>query len=113
MVEVDTGRFTVGVFQDVAWATKGLAALTDAGFPRDALAIIAKESTETAALIAGISSSAIGVNWDTTNGVPLGEKAFPDGYDALPKDRIYNVVSCAVAVRVHVTEYLIPYSPGI
>ena len=51
MVEVDTGRFTVGVFQDVAWATKGLAALTDAGFPRDALAIIAKESTETAALI--------------------------------------------------------------
>jgi len=51
MVEVDSGRFTVGVFQDVAWATKGLAALTDAGFPRDALAIIAKESTETAALI--------------------------------------------------------------
>ena len=51
MVEVDTGRFTVGVFQDVAWATKGLAALTNAGFPRDALAIIAKESTETAALI--------------------------------------------------------------
>ena len=51
MVEVDTGRFTVGVFQDVAWATKGLSALTGAGFPRDALAIIAKESTETAALI--------------------------------------------------------------
>ena len=51
MIEVDTGRFTVGVFQDVAWATKGLAALTDAGFPRDALAIIAKESAETAALI--------------------------------------------------------------
>ena len=51
MVEVDTGRFTVGVFQDVAWATKGLAALAAAGFPRDALAIIAKESPETAALI--------------------------------------------------------------
>jgi hypothetical protein len=51
MIQVDTGRFTVGVFQDVAWATKGLAALTGAGFPRDALAIIAKESTETAALI--------------------------------------------------------------
>jgi len=51
MVEVDTSRFTVAVFQDVAWATKGLAALTDAGFSRDVLAIIAKESTETAALI--------------------------------------------------------------
>jgi sugar phosphate isomerase/epimerase len=46
---------------------------------------------ETAALVAGIASPAIGINWDTTNGVPLGEKAFPDGYDALPKDRIYNV----------------------
>ena len=31
MVEVDTGRFTVGVFQDVAWAQKGLDALKQAG----------------------------------------------------------------------------------
>ena len=32
MVEVETGRFTVGVFQDVAWAAKGLDALKQAGF---------------------------------------------------------------------------------
>ena len=28
MVDVETGRFTVGVFQDVAWAAKGLEALS-------------------------------------------------------------------------------------
>ena len=33
----------------------------------------------------------VGVNWDTLNGVPLGEKSFPDGYQTLPKDRIWNV----------------------
>lgn len=33
----------------------------------------------------------VGVNWDTLNGVPLGEKSFPDGYETLPKDRIWNV----------------------
>jgi hypothetical protein len=51
MIEVDTGLFTVGVFQDVAWATKGLDALEQAGFPRESLAIIAKESADAAALI--------------------------------------------------------------
>jgi len=33
MVEVEAGRFTVGVFQDVAWAAKGIAALVAAGLP--------------------------------------------------------------------------------
>jgi hypothetical protein len=46
---------------------------------------------ETAALLTGVPSPAIGINWDTTNGVPLGEKAFPDGYEAMPKERILNV----------------------
>jgi len=51
MVEVDTGRFTVAVFQDVAWAQKGLAALHEAGFARESISIVAKESADTAALI--------------------------------------------------------------
>jgi hypothetical protein len=51
MVEVDTGRFTVGVFQDVAWATKGLQALADAGFPRESLSILSKATPEAAFLI--------------------------------------------------------------
>jgi hypothetical protein len=51
MVDVDTGRFTVGVFQDVAWAQKGLDALKQAGLPADGLSIIVKDSPEAASLI--------------------------------------------------------------
>ena len=51
MVEVEAGRFTVGVFQDVAWATKGIAALIEAGLPAASLTIIVKEGSETAALV--------------------------------------------------------------
>ncbi|HJZ76425.1 MAG TPA: hypothetical protein VKE51_32040 [Vicinamibacterales bacterium] len=51
MVDVDAARFTVGVFQDIAWATKGLGALTRAGFGPDMLTILAKDTPEAAALI--------------------------------------------------------------
>ena len=51
MVDVDTGRFTVGVFQDVAWAREGLDALKQAGLAAESLTILAKESPEVAALI--------------------------------------------------------------
>ena len=51
MIEVETGRFTVGVFQDVAWAKKGIEALKAAGLPAESLSIIAKETPEAAALI--------------------------------------------------------------
>jgi hypothetical protein len=50
MIDVETGRFTVGVFQDVAWATKGLDALKQAGFVPASLTMLAKESAEVAAL---------------------------------------------------------------
>ncbi len=46
MVEVETGRFTVGVFQDMAWARKGVDALKRAGLPAESLTIIAKESDD-------------------------------------------------------------------
>lgn len=45
------GRFTIGVFQDVAWARKGIDALLDAGFVPESLTIMAKESPEAAELI--------------------------------------------------------------
>jgi hypothetical protein len=51
MVDVETGRFTVGVFQDVAWAQKGIAALERAGFPAESMTILAKESEAAATLI--------------------------------------------------------------
>ncbi len=46
MVEVEAGRFTVGVFQDVAWATKAIAALVGAGLPPASLTILAKDTPD-------------------------------------------------------------------
>lgn len=41
--------------------------------------------------ILGMSSSKVlGCNWDALNGINL-EKPFPDGYNLLPKDKIWNV----------------------
>jgi hypothetical protein len=51
MIDVETGLFTVAVFQDVAWAQKGLNALTQIGLAPPSLTIIAKDSPEAAALI--------------------------------------------------------------
>src|SRR3954466_13173051 len=51
MIEVETGRFTVGVFQDVAWAQKGIEALKQAGFPLESLTLLAKDTPDAAALL--------------------------------------------------------------
>lgn len=51
MIDVETGRFTVGVFQDIAWAEKGLKALSQAGFVAESLTVLAKESAEVGALL--------------------------------------------------------------
>jgi hypothetical protein len=51
MIEVEAGRFTVGVFQDVAWAEKGLQALKAAGLPPEALTILAKAGPDVEALV--------------------------------------------------------------
>jgi hypothetical protein len=51
MNEAETGRFTVGVFQDVAWASKGIDALKQAGLPPESLTILSKDTPEAAALI--------------------------------------------------------------
>jgi hypothetical protein len=56
MIEAETGRFTVGVFQDVAWARKGIEALKRVGLPAEALSIIAKDVPE----VAGLIESALG-----------------------------------------------------
>jgi hypothetical protein len=47
----DTGRFTIGVFQDVAWARKGVEALISDGFVPESLTILAKDDPGAAALI--------------------------------------------------------------
>jgi len=46
---------------------------------------------ETAKFMKLLPEKALAINWDSLNGGPLGEKPYPDGYDALPKHRILNV----------------------
>lgn len=50
MVDVESGLFTVAVFQNADWARKGLDALKQAGFPPDALSLMAKDGVESAQL---------------------------------------------------------------
>jgi hypothetical protein len=50
-VELETGRFTVGVFQDIAWADRGVEALRRQGIAVDALSILGKASPEMSAFI--------------------------------------------------------------
>jgi hypothetical protein len=48
MVEIDTGRFTVAVFADLAWAGSGIAALKAAGFPSDGMSVLARDAPNVA-----------------------------------------------------------------
>lgn len=50
-VETETGRFTVGVFQDIAWAEKGIEALRRAGLAAESLSILGKASPELSGLV--------------------------------------------------------------
>ena len=47
----DQGVFTVGVFQDAAWAERGLDALKRRGFAAGSLSVVAKHSAPVAALV--------------------------------------------------------------
>jgi len=47
----DAGRFTVGVFQDLAWAANGLAALLRAALLPESLSVLAIASAEATTLI--------------------------------------------------------------
>jgi sugar phosphate isomerase/epimerase len=47
-------------------------------------------SAETAKLIKLLPRN-VGINWDSLNGLALGEKPYPDGYESIQKDRNWNV----------------------
>lgn len=51
MSDVISSRFTVGVFQNVEWAERGVEALRQRGFAPEALTIIAKEAPDVADLV--------------------------------------------------------------
>ena len=50
MPEVVTRLFTVGVFQDMAWAEKGIKALSQAGFVPESLTVLVKDGPEVGTL---------------------------------------------------------------
>ena len=50
-LEVETGRFTVGVFQDIAWAEKGVEALRKQGITVESLTILGKASPDLSTFI--------------------------------------------------------------
>lgn len=51
MADVETGRYTIGVFKDVASAERGIDALKRQGFPPEALSLLARDTPENAGLL--------------------------------------------------------------
>lgn len=51
MPEVETGRYTIGVFKDVTSAERGIDALKRQGFPSEALSLLARDTPENAGLL--------------------------------------------------------------
>lgn len=66
---VETGVFTIGVFKDVEWATRGIAALKAKGFGAASLSIVVKASPEAAACV----ESAVGGPPDRLELARMGE----------------------------------------
>ena len=50
MAAAETGRYTIGVFKDVASAERGIDALKRQGFPEEALSVVARDVPEVVAL---------------------------------------------------------------
>lgn len=59
-----TTPFTIGVFQDVAWARKGIDALLRAGLVADSLSVLAQDAAEVRALMAATLPAAVPVSLD-------------------------------------------------
>lgn len=51
MIQTETGTFTVGVFQDLAWAERGVEALKKQGLAAESLSILGKAAPELATFI--------------------------------------------------------------
>ena len=51
VAEVETGRYTIGVFKDVASADRGIEALKRQGFAAEALTVLAQENPDTSGLL--------------------------------------------------------------
>jgi hypothetical protein len=58
MAQFESALFTIGVFQDIAWAERGINALKQQGFTAERLTVAAKASPEAAAFIERIFGAA-------------------------------------------------------
>lgn len=56
---------------------------------------------EASRLLAMVDHPALQLVWDPANALILGEKAYPEGYDSLPHDRIVHVHAKDCTVRDH------------
>ena len=63
MAQVEQALFTVGVFQDLSWAERGIAALKQQGFSADVMTVMVKATPETAAFIERMLGGAAG-QWE-------------------------------------------------
>lgn len=97
MIEVPTGLFTVAVFQDVAWAQKGVDALKQAGFASDSLTILAKESPEVGKLIEKTLGSAVERLEPANIGAVIARGPLVDALQGNPRD--FAKVGIAGAMR--------------
>jgi hypothetical protein len=97
MIEVQTGLFTVAVFQDVAWAQKGVDALKQAGFASDSLTILAKESPEVGKLIEKTLGSAVERLEPANIGAVIARGPLVDALQGNPRD--FAKVGIAGAMR--------------
>ncbi len=57
MPHTDTGLFTVGVFQDIEWAQRGLDALKAQGFTSPTVTVLAKRTPEATELVRRVTGS--------------------------------------------------------
>jgi sugar phosphate isomerase/epimerase len=48
-------------------------------------------SAEAAKFVKLLPEKALAINWDSLNGLALGEIPYPEGYDSLPKHRVLNL----------------------
>lgn len=51
----------------------------------------AATSQELGSIIRKLPEKTVALNWDPMNGMPLGEKPWPEGYESIPAKRIANV----------------------
>jgi hypothetical protein len=91
-------RFTIGVFQDLSWAERGLDALAKHGFPPESLTIIGQDTPDVRALIerrlgAAQSLAIEGIGAVAAHG-PLLETLQENGHD-LAKDGLKGAIARA------------------